>query len=783
MVTSRAAYAVALAAACLIVLATRVPLGFERVRFRIVIAPTPAQAHSLSIPVPDLARLAGSPAAIVLRLRGATESSRIAIGLDGTSIADVVVPPNREIRVDASTVPPAGPGHQLLISGNRGDWQVTYLEIGNVHGFSRGLFDVNVVPRGRDFGQPPWWLLAVVLLGLLALRPKPDWPASPARRRLHRVGIGLVLLLFATVVIADRVTPFAILLAPKTFLLCVAVLYAERTAQVLRAFSQWSLAVVRGTVGAWRRAARSGDEAIAARRWIAPGIAAVAAVSAAATALALGAHYAGGADSYGYVAQSELWARGQLHIDQPVAGELPPDIGEEVFTPLGFAAQTHSGVRGRIVPIYSPGLPMMMAGLRRALGPNAVYLVVPLLTGATVWLTFVLGRRLESDATGLLAALWLATSPAFLNSSLNPLSDVPVTAWWLAALVAAIQPSIGSAAVAGAAASVAILTRPNLGPLAAVIALPFAIRCLMQPRVQLRLAELAVFVFTAAAGPVIVAAVFAHLYGSPFTSGYGAAGELFSWSFIGPNMARYPRWFVGTETVLVLAGLATPFLLRGRESVPGRLRPDRAAWMLLAFSALVWGGYLAYYYFDAWWYLRFLLPSYPPLIVLASAAFVFVLRRTVAPRQLGAALIVLIAVHGLQFCWKNAVFDIAAGEARYQRVGKFVGRSLSDRSLLLSMQHSGSLRYYSGLTTLRYDLVPDDRLDEIVAHFEARGRAVYIVLDDWEKKPFRERFAAHNALGALDWTPMAASSGGMAVSVYDPRDRTSARPVATQIIP
>jgi hypothetical protein len=258
---------------------------------------------------------------------------------------------------------------------------------------------------------------------------------------------------------------------------------------------------------------------------------------------------------------------------------------------------------------------------------------------------------------------------------------------------------------------------------------------------------------------------------------------LFSWSYIGPNLARYPRWFVVSQTVLVLAGLATPFLLRGRQAVPGRLRPDRAAWMLLAFSAMVWGAYLVYYYFDDWWYLRFLLPSYPPLIVLASAAFVFVLRRTAAPRQLGAALIVLIAAHGLQFCWKNAVFDFGAGEARYQRVGEFVGRSLPEQSLLLSMQHSGSLRYYSHLTTLRYDLIPGDRLDAIVAHFEARGRAVYIVLDEWEKEAFRERFKQRNVLGALDWTPMAASTGGMPVSIYDPRDRKSPNPVETRVIP
>jgi hypothetical protein len=767
----------------LIVLATRVPLEFERVRFRVITAPRPAEGQSLSVSLPDPGSLAGSPAAVVVRLRGGTASTRIALGLDGTAIADIVLPPNREIRVDASTVPPPGAGHHLLVSGDRAGWQLTYLEIANVHGFSRGLFDFNVVPRDRKVRHAPWWLVVAALVGLLALRPRPDWPLAPARRRVHRIGIGLVLLLFVAIVIADRFTPFKILLGIQTFLLCVAVLYAERTAQVCRAV--WRFGVPTGgkalAVYHWIR--QTGETVVDARPWITPAIAGVAAVSVCTMALALGSHYAGGADSYGYVAQAELWARGQLYVDQPIVSELPPDVGEEALTPLGFAAQTHSGIPGRLVPTYSPGLPIAMGAFRRMLGQNAVFLVVPLLAGATIWLTFVLGRCLDSDATGLVAALWLTFSPAFVNSALNPLSDVPVTAWWLAALVSAVRPTLGSAAIAGVAVSAAVLTRPNLAPLTAVIALPFAIGWLRQPRATPRVVQLGVFLITAAAGPAIVAALFNYWYGSPFTSGYGSTGGLFSWSYIAPNLARYPRWFVDTQTLLILAGLATPVLLRGRTGAPGWLRPSSAAWLLLAFSALVWGAYLAYYYFDAWWYLRFLLPSYPALIVLASAALVFVLRRTAAPGLLGATVIVLIAAHGLHFCWQQSVFNIAAGEARYQRVGEFAGRSLSERSLLLSMQHSGSLRYYSRLTTLRYDLIPDDRLDAIVAHFAARGRLVYIVVDEWEKEPFRQRFAPRNALGALEWTPMAVSSGGMPVSIYDPRDRRAARPVATQIIP
>ena len=290
MVTSRATYSAALAAACLIVLATRVPLTFERVRFRVVTAPTPAHGQSLAVSLPDLAPLAGSPAAVIMRLRGAAESTRISLALDGTTIAQVVLPPNREIRVDASLFPPRGVGHQFLVSSDRAGWQVTYLEVANVHGFSRGLLGFVIVPREREhFGSAPWWLLVPILLGLLALQPRPDWPAGAARRRLHRIGIGIVLLLFLMTVVADRVTQFKLLLSLETFLLCVAVLYAERTAQVCRALWRAAVWIAWRALDIWRWTVRVVGT-VAARPWVPPTLAGTAAVAVSAMALALGAH-------------------------------------------------------------------------------------------------------------------------------------------------------------------------------------------------------------------------------------------------------------------------------------------------------------------------------------------------------------------------------------------------------------------------------------------------------------------------------------------------------------
>jgi hypothetical protein len=66
------------------------------------------------------------------------------------------------------------------------------------------------------------------------------------------------------------------------------------------------------------------------------------------------------------------------------------------------------------------------------------------------------------------------------------------------------------------------------------------------------------------------------------------------------------------------------------------------------------------------------------------------------------------------------------------------------------MQHSGTLRYYAGRLTLRYDLLARDWLDETVRWLNARGIEVYVLLDDWERPIFEERFRDQASIAGLD---------------------------------
>src|SRR5439155_973016 len=81
------------------------------------------------------------------------------------------------------------------------------------------------------------------------------------------------------------------------------------------------------------------------------------------------------------------------------------------------------------------------------------------------------GRALHSAETGMLAALALVASPIFLFYLMVPMSDVPVTAWWLAAVVLALKPEARWRLVmSGVVTALALMTRPNLVLLLAPVA-------------------------------------------------------------------------------------------------------------------------------------------------------------------------------------------------------------------------------------------------------------------------------------------------------------------------
>ena len=87
------------------------------------------------------------------------------------------------------------------------------------------------------------------------------------------------------------------------------------------------------------------------------------------------------------------------------------------------------------------------------------------------------------------------------------------------------------------------------------------------------------------------------------------------------------------------------------------------------------------------------------------------------------------------------------GERRYVDVARFIASHTDPDAVILSVQHSGSLRLYADRLTLRYDVLDPLWLDRAVEYLQSIGRRPYFVLDGGEVDAFRQRFGARNRCG------------------------------------
>jgi hypothetical protein len=381
-----------------------------------------------------------------------------------------------------------------------------------------------------------------------------------------------------------------------------------------------------------------------------------------------------------------------------------------------------------------------------------------------------------------------------------PMSDVPAAAAWAVAVMLAIAETPFAAAASGLAAAIAILIRPNLVPLAAIIGLWMVWRDSHDLR-SLRPLRSCVFAVTASSGAIAVAVINARLYGSPLASGYGDLSDAYSWSYLAPNLKRYGEWLVSAETPLMLAGLACLFvpvsaLWPTRES-------RRTLWLLAGVAAAVWASYLVYVPWDAWWYLRFLLPAWPMMAIGAASLIAAVqalhhggreghggsnlkqsdlssvstvssvVESSIFQRASTIAIIALVVAAGV-FNVRRAVrldvFKQAGGEAKYVETANAIESITPPDAVIISGQFSGSLRYYAGRLTLRWDWLDPEWLDRAVEWLTARGHHVYILLEAPEVDPFRARFGQTSAMGRLDWVPLV-TFRGRSIQLHDAERR------------
>ena len=486
------------------------------------------------------------------------------------------------------------------------------------------------------------------------------------------------------------------------------------------------------------------------------GLAWAIAVTAIVAGIKLGARAAAGADSYGYISEADLWLQGRPWILQPFVDRIPWS-DRWTFTPLGYKPAperwsvappvAHPPVdRGAIVPSYSAGLPLLMAVAKAVAGQCAIFWIVPLFGGVLILATYALGARAGSPAAGLAGAWLTATSPTFVVSLLAPMSDIPAAAAWAVAWWCLLGRTVASAVGAGAALALAIVVRPNLAPLTAAVAIYLALRVrrVEAPDRRRQIRRGVVVAAGVAVGVLITSAINWVLYGSPLSSGYGPLRDQFHAANVMPNVANYGRWFVEEHTIVPLIGAIVAIVLAALRRLPQTI--DRDAVVAAAvFTAGLWANYVFYLIFESSSYLRFVLPSWPFVMIgaaLAAQAVVGAFHGRAATVAAAIAIVggASLGARGVYRAAGAGAFDQRESESRYILAGKWVRLLTPPNSVVMAMQHSGSLRYYGGRVTMRYDTVDRDVLDRRIQWFSDRGIRTFAVLDDWEVDVFKARF-------------------------------------------
>ena len=224
-----------------------------------------------------------------------------------------------------------------------------------------------------------------------------------------------------------------------------------------------------------------------------------------------------------------------------------------------------------------------------------------------------------------------------------------------------------------------------------------------------------------------------YLYGDPLASGYGSVTSLFSIERAWFNLRSYAYWSVRSLGPVWLGALAIGLARSGR--VP------RVVTALVVTS--VGAPYLFYRPYDHWETLRFLLP----LIVIASivaAAGVIAIARAIVSVPLAslttALVAVLTAASWMAWLSANHVFTLQASEARHRVAADLVTETTPETAVVLALQHTGNLRYYSHRQTVNWDRIPSGQFDATVTALESHGHPVYLMLDSVaEREMFETR--------------------------------------------
>jgi hypothetical protein len=477
--------------------------------------------------------------------------------------------------------------------------------------------------------------------------------------------------------------------------------------------------------GRWRALARIGI----------PALALVAATAYGAFLARHASYSAGAADPSGYLNHARDLARNQLVKPIRTVAEFgiaPPLY--PLLIPLGYIKGPSSAT---MVPSYPPGFPLHMVLFAALAGwQKGPFLVSPLFAAIGLVAFFFLARELgltrrEAGAGTLI----LACQPVYVFMGLIPMSDTVASVWATLAVLFALlsRRHAAWAYAAGIAFGIGCVVRPNSAILILTLALALPLRLAAWLRFALGVAPAAAF-----------SLAFNNLvYGHPLRTGYAGIENEFRLSYVPKRFHHYTHWLGRTFTPLVpLAWLGT---IASRET-RGR---DRG--LLLVWFASFFAFFAVYRHYDAWWYLRFLMPAFPALIIGALLAVRPLLRAValrvhlpgrglVSPDLLPALLLLFVVASELGEGRRQKVLEIGQAETIYPRACRMAVERLPPRAIVLAFTMSGALEYYTDLAYLRFDTMEDRFVAKrLLRKTMDRGARWYALVHPLEAEVFRAR--------------------------------------------
>ena len=173
--------------------------------------------------------------AVVVRVRNDSSTDQVfSLRAGDVGLGTRVVAAHAEARLDFAADTWLLQSSGLTLGGPNSGWTLVNAEVSNVHGFVRGLVNLYILPAQQALTVRPLWLLCMLGAAVVLLLVQPPAAVSSGIRLLHRVVGAAALILLVAAASSDFVSPYLVVLAPRTFVLSITVLLLRRIATLFR---------------------------------------------------------------------------------------------------------------------------------------------------------------------------------------------------------------------------------------------------------------------------------------------------------------------------------------------------------------------------------------------------------------------------------------------------------------------------------------------------------------------------------------------------------------------